>query len=148
LHLSAQQQGQQSLDALAAWLLAEAERQPVLAVWEDLHWADPSTLELLNLVIEQAPTVCTLTLLTAAAGHAGQIEEGLRILAEALAAFESSGRGDLLTEAYRLQGELLLRQATPHAAQAQACFQQALAMARRQEAKSWELRAAMSLAWL
>ena len=29
-----------------AWLLAETAQQPVLAVWEDLHWADPSTLEL------------------------------------------------------------------------------------------------------
>ena len=33
-----------------AWLLEEAERQPVLVVWEDLHWADPSTLELLSLL--------------------------------------------------------------------------------------------------
>jgi predicted ATPase len=62
-----------------------------------------------------------------------------------LTAFETSGRGDLLAEAYRLQGELLLRQATPDTAQAAACFQQALAIARRQQAKSWELRAAMSL---
>src|SRR5947209_20310332 len=86
-----------------------------------------------------------LVLLAETAGHAGQVEEGLRLLAEALAALEASGRGDLLAEAYRLQGELLLRQATPDAAQAEACFQQALAIARRQQAKSWELRAATSL---
>jgi predicted ATPase len=41
-----------------------------------------------------------------------------------------------------------LRQATPDATQAEACFQQALDVARRQRAKSWELRAAMSLARL
>ena len=56
--------------------------------------------------------------------------------------------GDLLAEAYRLQGELLQRQAVPDAAQAEACFHQALAIARRQQAKSWELRAATSLARL
>jgi predicted ATPase len=43
---------------------------------------------------------------------------------------------------------LLLQQAVPDAAQAEACFQQALAMARQQQAKSWELRAATSLARL
>jgi hypothetical protein len=47
--------------------------------------------------------------LTMAAGHAGQVEKGLRLLGEALAACETSARGDLLTEAYRLQGELILR---------------------------------------
>jgi predicted ATPase len=83
-----------------------------------------------------------------AAAHAGQVEEGLRLLADALAAFEVSGRGDLLAEAYRLQGTLLLQQALAPAAQAEACFQQALAIARRQEAKSWELRVAVSLARL
>ncbi|MGH8069293.1 MAG: adenylate/guanylate cyclase domain-containing protein, partial [Candidatus Entotheonellia bacterium] len=51
------QQKQQTLDALVAWLAAEAERQPVLVAWEDLHWADPTTLEALGLVVEQAPTV-------------------------------------------------------------------------------------------
>ena len=69
-------------------------------------------------------------------------------LAEALAAFEVSERGDLLAEAYRLQGALLLRQAVPDAAQVEACFQQALAVAHRQEAKTWELRAATSLGHL
>jgi predicted ATPase len=86
-----------------------------------------------------------LLLLAEAAGHAGQVAEGLRLLSEALAAFEASGRGDLLAEAYRLQGELLLRQAVQDAAQAEACLQQALAIARCQQAKSWELRAAVSL---
>jgi hypothetical protein len=48
----------------------------------------------------------------------------------------------------RLRGELLRRQAVLDAAPAEACFQRALAIARRQQAKSWELRAAMSLARL
>src|SRR5207342_2185886 len=56
--------------------------------------------------------------------------------------------GDMLVEAYRLQGELLLRQATPDAAQVEASFREALDIARRQQAKSWELRAAMSLSRL
>ena len=89
-----------------------------------------------------------LVLLAEAAGHAGQVMEGLHLLAEALTAFETSGAGHLLAEAYRLQGEFLLRQATPDAAQAETCFHQALAIARRQQAKALELRAAMSLARL
>jgi predicted ATPase len=89
-----------------------------------------------------------LVLLAEAAGYAGQVEARLRLLTEALTALEASGRGDLLAEAYRLQGEFLLRQAIPDAAQAESCFQQALAIARRQQAKSWELRAAASLSRL
>jgi predicted ATPase len=89
-----------------------------------------------------------LVLLAEAAAHAGQLQEGLGLVAEALAAFEASGRGDQLAETYRLQGELLLWQAVPETAQAEACFQQALAIARRQQAKAWELRAALSLARL
>jgi class 3 adenylate cyclase/predicted ATPase len=89
-----------------------------------------------------------LTLLAEAAGYAGQVDEGLRVLTESLAAFEASGQGDWLADAYRLQGEFLLRQAVPDAVQAEACFQQALTIAHRQQAKSWELRAAMSLARL
>jgi predicted ATPase len=89
-----------------------------------------------------------LVLLAEAVGHAGQVEEGLRLLAEAMTVLEARGQGDLLAEAYRLQGALLLRQAVPDAAQAEACFHQALAIAHRQQAKSWELRAAMSLSRL
>jgi DNA-binding winged helix-turn-helix (wHTH) protein/predicted ATPase len=89
-----------------------------------------------------------LVLLAEATGLAGHVEQGLGLLAEAVAECEANGRGDLLAEAYRLRGELLLCQATPAVAQAGTCFQQALAIARRQQAKSWELRAAMSLARL
>jgi predicted ATPase/class 3 adenylate cyclase len=64
LTVTPQHQKQQTLDTLVAWLAAQAERQPVLAVWEDLHWADPTTLELLGLVIEQVPTVPMLHILT------------------------------------------------------------------------------------
>jgi class 3 adenylate cyclase/predicted ATPase len=64
LALPPPQQRQQTYDALVAWMLEEAERQPVLMVWEDVHWADPSTLELLGLFIEQMPTVSMLQVLT------------------------------------------------------------------------------------
>jgi class 3 adenylate cyclase len=45
VHQTPQWQRQQTLEAVVAWLLEEADRQPVLAVWEYVHWADPSTLE-------------------------------------------------------------------------------------------------------
>jgi len=47
-----------------AILLELAEHQPVLFIVEDLHWSDPSTLELLNLVLDQTPTASLLVLLT------------------------------------------------------------------------------------
>jgi class 3 adenylate cyclase/predicted ATPase len=65
LTLSPQRQKQKTLEALVAWLLAEAAQQPMLAVWEDLHWADPSTLELLGLLLDQVPTARLLLVLTA-----------------------------------------------------------------------------------
>ena len=52
--LSAEQKRQQTLNVLVDWLLKEAEREPLMAVWEDMHWADPSTIELLGLIIERA----------------------------------------------------------------------------------------------
>lgn len=64
LNLTPQRQRQKMHEALVAWLLEEAERHPVLAVWEDLHWADPSTLDVLSLLLDQVPTACMLTLLT------------------------------------------------------------------------------------
>ena len=70
------------------------------------------------------------------------------MVAEALAIGNSNGEGRWTAELYRLQGELLLTLASEHHAEVETCFQQALEAARRQQAKSWELRAAMSLSRL
>src|SRR5712691_5907925 len=64
LNLSPQRQRQKTLEGIVAVLLEQAERHPVLFIVEDLHWTDPSTLELLNLLIEQIPTASLLVLLT------------------------------------------------------------------------------------
>src|SRR5262249_35993059 len=64
LHLSPQRQRQKALETLVAILQELAEHRPVLFILEDLHWTDPTTLELLNLVIEQIPTTSILTVLT------------------------------------------------------------------------------------
>jgi tetratricopeptide (TPR) repeat protein len=61
---SPQQQRQQTLEVLRDLVLAQAARQPVLFMLEDLHWTDPSTLEWLTLLLAQVPTVPILTLLT------------------------------------------------------------------------------------
>ena len=55
---------QQILDSLVAWTLDEAERKPTLMICEDLHWADPSTLEYLGMLLDQAPTTSLLLVLT------------------------------------------------------------------------------------
>jgi predicted ATPase len=64
LNASPQRQRQKTLESLVAILLELAERQPVLFILEDLHWTDPTTLELLNLVLDQTPTASLLTVLT------------------------------------------------------------------------------------
>jgi len=64
LNLSPQRQRQKTLETIVAILLELAEHQPVLFILEDLHWTDPTTLEWLNLVIEQIPTTSILTVLT------------------------------------------------------------------------------------
>jgi class 3 adenylate cyclase/predicted ATPase len=89
-----------------------------------------------------------LVLLAEAYGKGGQPEEGLSVLAEALALVDQSGERRGAAELYRLQGVLLLAQSPRQTAEAEACFCHALDVARSQEAKSWELRTATSLARL
>jgi adenylate cyclase len=88
-----------------------------------------------------------LGLLADALGRAGQIEEGLDVLAEALTELGNSGTFFHAAELHRLRGVFLLRRAATEDTfrEAEACFHQAFALAQRQQAKSLELRAAMSL---
>jgi predicted ATPase len=62
--LSPQKQKQKTQEALVAWIVEEAEKAPVYCAWEDLHWADPSTVEFLTLFLDQVPTTRLLVLLT------------------------------------------------------------------------------------
>jgi len=64
LTMSPEQQKQQTLHALLTILLRRAAQQPLLFVMEDLHWVDPSTLELLSLLVDQGPTARILVLFT------------------------------------------------------------------------------------
>jgi predicted ATPase/DNA-binding winged helix-turn-helix (wHTH) protein len=108
-----------------------------------------------------------LALLAEALGRAHQAEEGLRVMEEALEAAHRHEEGSYLAELYHIKGELLLMQATgrgvsraatggktvfepepPVVAQAEGCFNQSIKIAQQQKAKSWELRAVMSLARL
>jgi predicted ATPase len=88
--------------------------------------------------------------LAEAYGMAGQIEKGLGFMSQALAEVERGGERYYEAELYRLKGELMLREAetkdrTALENEAEGCFQQSLAVARRQMAKSFELRTAISL---
>jgi predicted ATPase len=86
-----------------------------------------------------------LALLAEASAKVGQTAEGLEALTEALATLAKSRVRWWEAELYRLRGELLLQHTGAQPEAAEACFQQALAVARRQQARSLELRAAMSL---
>jgi predicted ATPase len=89
-----------------------------------------------------------LGLLAEASGHSGCPEAGFPLLAEGMALGETTELRFFASELHRLQGELLIQKPVPDASQAAACFHQALAIACQQQAKSWELRAATSLAKL
>ena len=108
-----------------------------------------------------------LALLVEAFARTDQVLEGLRVLEESLGVVSRNGERYYLAELYRIKGELLVLRATDRClsraaptgktvlearhsevAQAEACFHQSIEIARQQKAKSWELRAVMSLARL
>lgn len=65
MSLTPQQQKQLTQDMIIGITMQVAESRPFLQVWEDLHWADPSTLELIGLLLDQAPTASLLMVTTA-----------------------------------------------------------------------------------
>jgi predicted ATPase len=78
----------------------------------------------------------------------GQFEQARRSIGEAMRAIETSKERLWEGEVHRTAGEIALMSPEPDAAKAEAYFDQALAVTRKQQAKSWELRAAMSMARL
>jgi class 3 adenylate cyclase/predicted ATPase len=89
-----------------------------------------------------------LALLAEAYRETGQPEEALRVIREALDHVAKTGIVYYESELHRLEGELRLRRDRADAQKAEACFHLAAEIARSQRAKSWELRAATSLAQL
>ena len=80
--------------------------------------------------------------------RAGRIEHGLKAIGDALDLVRRSGECFWEAEINRLRGELLLRQSDSNAAGARSCFERAIQLAPKQDAKSLELRATASLARL
>lgn len=64
LNLTPEVRKQRIMEALLAWMLEDAKKQPLLFMVEDLHWADPSTVEWLTLLMDQGPTAGILTVFT------------------------------------------------------------------------------------
>jgi predicted ATPase len=89
-----------------------------------------------------------LSLLAEACMKTGRLDDGLTALTEALAVADEREARVSEAETHRLKGELLLKQNSSNASEAQNCFQRAIEIARKQSAKSWELRATTSLARL
>jgi predicted ATPase len=89
-----------------------------------------------------------LALLAEACLETGRIEEGLSSVHEALAVVEQTEARNHEAELNRLEGELLLVSKEPDETRAEASFRNVVAIARAQQAKSWELRASASLARL
>ena len=87
-----------------------------------------------------------LTYLARAFAAIGELNDARRCIGEAMTAIETTKERRYEAEANRVAGEILLLEAQPDPAKAELSFQQALAIAREQQAKSWELRAATSLA--
>ena len=89
-----------------------------------------------------------LALLAMAYEKGGDAAEGLVVIAEALALVDQTSARYFEAELHRLRGMLLLQLPAPKVTEAETCFDHALAIARKQRAKSWELRVATSLSHL
>ena len=89
-----------------------------------------------------------LSQLASAHADLGQSDDAWRCIGEAMTAVETTNETWFEAELHRVGGEIALMSGAPDAAKAEAYFERALAVARQQQAKSWELRASMSLARL
>ena len=77
-----------------------------------------------------------------------QFDDARRCISEAMEAIETTRERSIEAETHRIAGKIALKSPEPDAAKAQTHFERALLVSRQQQAKSWELRAAMSMARL
>jgi predicted ATPase len=126
--------------ALRGWALAKQKRQEegIAQIRQGLAATQATGAKLFGPYFS--------ALLAEACGEAGQAEEGLAVLAEAFDLASRTGCASIESRLHLLKGELLLLQSSSEAAIQ--CFRYAIEIARRQSARSWELRATMSLARL
>jgi predicted ATPase len=89
-----------------------------------------------------------LSYLAGAYAGLGQLDEAWRCVGEAMTTIETTKERWFDAEVNRLAGEIALKSPEPDTAKAEAYFERSLAVARMKVAKSWELRAAMSMARL
>ena len=89
-----------------------------------------------------------LQYLARAYAELGQLDDARRCIDDAIDKVERSKEKWCEAEVHRIAGESALKSPQPDAAKAETYFERALAVARQQQAKSWELRAAMSMARL
>jgi len=87
-------------------------------------------------------------MLAIAHADSGQFDDAWRCIGEAMTAMQATKERWCEAEVHRVAGEIALKSPPRDVAKAQACFERSLTLARAQQAKSWELRAAMSLARL
>jgi len=133
-----------------------AARGRILRGWADAHRGEAMTgiahirdgLAAFEATGTRVTAPLFLTLLAEALALAGKLEEGLAALDDALAKAASSGVRGWSAEIHRLRGELIGRLPFPDPAKAEESFRTALATAREQGTRGYELRAAMSLARL
>ena len=93
-------------------------------------------------------TPVSLSLTAKCHAELGQLDDAGRSVDEATTVIERTNETWFEADVYRIAGEVALKSPQPDVAKAEACFERALSVARMQQAKSWELRAAMSLARL
>ena len=133
--------GRANVRFLEGWLVAEGGQ------WQQ------GIAQMSNFLIERGRasgrwTAHCAALLADAYKKSGHTAEGLDVVNNALARVDGTHCRYYEAELHRRKGELLLMESVPATVQAEASFQNALTVARRQSAKSWELRAAMSLSRL
>jgi tetratricopeptide (TPR) repeat protein len=136
-------------------VLRESLNQPLMVIFEDLHWIDEQTQELLNLLADSIGTAKVLLLTNYRPEYShlwhsktyytdGMIDDALITIEEALR--RSLEELVFRPNALNFRGELRLKLGQTELAEAD--FREAIALAQKMRAKAWELRATMSLARL